>query len=236
MSLFIHGLSEMFIDGLSAKTGIDLYPLEKRRADKFWGYVMGAFLIFGILPMFIVDKAVEDSDLLSGETAVRSYYNANMISMVFVTLEFMVWVVVLYTATQKKPHTGMKALCFIFSFIFIIAMGVHYTLATSKMKDDLKNPTVTTPEEYVLCKSDKKGDVKYYIGFEYKGDFPMLEIPFEDHQRLGESGEIDTRRYGSDIFDLVNDAGYSDAKRYSNADESVSIEYYFNSAIYIGLK
>lgn len=204
-------------------------------SNVFWTLILFLFIGLVLIPGYIVKRAFRNSDILSGRTAVESYRTANIIAVVILAVILLLWIGTLVLAMAKQPMGGFKVAVLIINFALIAFIGVFRVMVLVKICDELKHPTTTAPEEYILSTKEQDGTNYYYICFEDGGDYSMIAVPEADYEVFKSSG-TPAKDLGSDMFRMVEDAGYEDPKLYTNTDDSVKVEYYFNSAIYIGMK
>lgn len=231
----MHFLTDFVFDIIGSVFGRGKVSRKANRSDVLWSLILLLFIVLVLIPGYIVKRAFRNSDILSGRTAVESYRNANIIAVVILAVVLLLWLGALVLALARPPLGGYKLFTLICSFAVIAFVGVFRVTVLAKICNELKNPTTTAPEEYIITEKEKDGTKYYYICFEDGGDYSMIAVPKEDHDVFEAKG-TPKKDLGSDLFKMVENAGYEDPQLYANTDGSVTVEYYFNSAIYIGME
>lgn len=231
----MHFLTDFVFDIIGSVFGRGKVSRKANRSDVLWSLILLLFIVLVFIPGYIVKRAFRNSDILSGRTAVVSYRNANIIAVVILAVILLLWIGTLVLAMAKQPMGGFKVAVLIINFALIAFIGVFRVMVLVKICDELKHPTTTAPQEYIITEKEKDGTKYYYICFEDGGDYSMIAVPEADYEVFKSSG-TPAKDLGSDMFRMVEDAGYEDPQLYANTDGSVTVEYYFNSAIYIGME
>jgi hypothetical protein len=204
---------------------------ERRREKGKWGGFFCCFLFPAMVVLRIINYVKNSADLLGGATTVKAFRQAYVIGFVVMSVLLIIFAVAVFK-TFKGKQSSMEQLIFtVGAGIVIIWLGLTTAKYVEEYNYDLKNPAKTTVQEYVLCTLDSDGSTTYYLGFEHRGEYLLLAVPHNDYIRLSH-GEVSDHRTGNEIYFLVTGSEYTS---YENAEiytSEISVEYYFNSAIF----
>ena len=224
--MWLHILTHGF---LAAAEALSPPPPEAERlrkeANKNSLFAMVVFCLIGMGAMAVVSCRTKHTDILSGRTAVEGFMRANVTAFIIMFVCLIVYIVLMFWSLRR----GRKCLMMIIAGLAPVMFMIVFTLSSHNINEDLKHPRETRVSEYVLC----TGQGQYYVGFEDKGEYILLALPHEDFQELAKGQEEPTHS-DSDIYMMIKGSEYtvySDPRLYSTR---ANIEYYFNSAIYLG--
>ena len=200
----------------------------KTTVNKKWALVWGVFALMGLIATAVVSYRSDHTDILLGKAAVEGYMKANFTAFLMMLMCVVVFVILLYIDLKN----GVRSIMMFVAGFTAVAFMTMFIMSSHRIQNDLDHPRSVNVREYALCRQGSR----YYVGFEDKGEFPLLAVP-EGIYRLLKNGEVyEGDRTDSEIWMLVKYPDYTeyeDPELYSTPTE---ITYYFNSAIFLGAK